>query len=353
MAKFAGNFCSMEFTAKQIADFLQGSIEGNPDVCVHHISKIEDGKPGTLTFLANPAYTKFIYSTKADIVLVKSDFVPEQPVGATLIRVSDPYRAFAALLQLVQDAMRKTRKGIAATAIIHPSVIFVDRSEIWIGDYAVIGENVTLGRNVQIYPQVFIDDGSVIGEGTIIYSGVKVYSGTQVGKSCILHSGSVIGADGFGFAPDENGTYLKIPQLGNVVVEDHVEIGANTTIDRATLGSTVIRSGTKLDNLIQVAHNCDIGRNTVVASQAGFSGSSKVGDHCMIGGQAGISGHISIGSHVSIAAQSGIANNIPDKSEIMGSPAFEAGKYKRAFILFKNIEDLHKRVITLEKKLLK
>jgi UDP-3-O-[3-hydroxymyristoyl] glucosamine N-acyltransferase len=341
----------MEFTAKHIADFLNGTIDGNPDSRVHNISKIEDGQPGTLTFLANPAYTRFIYTTKADIVLVKNDFVPEHPLSATLIRVADPYQAFAALLQLVQDGLKKARNGIESTAVVHQTVSFSDQSEVWIGDFAVLGENVQIGNKVKIYPHVFIDDGSVIGDGTILYSGVKIYQGTQIGQSCVIHSGCVIGADGFGFAPTGDGTYKKIPQLGNVIIEDNVEIGSNTTIDRATIGSTVIKKGTKLDNLIQVAHNCEIGKNTVVASQAGFSGSSKIGDQCMIGGQAGISGHISIGNNVSIAAQSGIAGNIPDHSEIMGSPAFEASKYKRAFVIFRNIEELYKRVLNLEKRL--
>lgn len=340
----------MQFTAKQIAEFLNGTVDGDPDISVSSISRIEDGKPQTLSFLSNPKYTKYIYSTDASIVLVQTDFIPEKPVRPTLIRVPDPYSSFAALLKLVQQSLQKNRTGIAITAVIHETVTFDERDQVWIGDYVVIGEGVKIGRNVQIYPQTFIDDNCEVGENSIIYSGVKIYYKTIVGSDCIIHSGVVLGSDGFGFAPLPDGTFSKIPQLGNVIIENNVEIGANTSIDRATIGSTIIRSGTKLDNLIQVAHNVEIGKNTVVASQAGFSGSSRIGENCMIGGQAGISGHIKIGNRVSIAAQSGIAGDVDDNSEIMGSPAFEASKYKRAFILFKNIDDLHKRLINLEKK---
>ncbi len=343
----------MQFTAKQIADFLNGTVDGDPDVSVSNISRIEEGKPQTLTFLANPKYGKYIYTTEASIVLVQNDFTPEKPIRPTMIRVPDPYSAFAALLHLVQQTMQKQKAGISLTAAIHESVAFDDKAGVWIGDYAVIGERVKIGRNVKIYPHAFIDDDCTIGENTVIYSGVKIYDRTVVGSDCVIHSGVVLGSDGFGFAPMPDGTYSKIPQLGNVVIENAVEIGSNTSVDRATIGSTIIRSGTKLDNLIQVAHNVEIGKNTVVASQAGFSGSSKIGEHCMIGGQAGISGHIKIGNKVSIAAQSGIASDVDDNSEIMGSPAFDAFKYKRAFVLFKNIDDLHKRLIGLEKMIKK
>lgn len=340
----------MEFTAEQIADFLDGTVDGNPQVTVSNISKIEEGNPGTITFLANPAYTKYIYNTRASIVIVNRNFIPEHSIETTLIRVDDSYQAFAKLLQMVSSSMQKEKKGISGTAVVPDSVIFEHKESVWIAEYVVLGENVKIGSGVRIYPHTFVDDHCEIGRDTIIYSGVKLYNNTVVGNSCVIHSGSVLGADGFGFAPKPDGSYEKIPQLGNVILEDQVEIGANTTIDRATFSSTVIRAGTKLDNLIQIAHNCEIGRNTVIASQAGVSGSSRIGNNCMIGGQAGLSGHIAIGNNVSIAAQSGIANNIEDNSQVMGSPAFDASKYKRAFILFKNIEEVHRRLIQLEKK---
>jgi UDP-3-O-[3-hydroxymyristoyl] glucosamine N-acyltransferase len=341
----------MKFTAQQISDFLNGIIEGNPDIEVSSVSKIDAGSPGSLTFLANPAYTKYIYTTEASVVLVSKDFIPAQSISATLVKVDDPYSAFTKLLQMVQSSTQPNKTGIAATAVIHPSARFDNKDTVWIGDYAVIGENARIGDGARIYPHVFIDDHCIIGENSILYSGVKLYSHTQIGNSCIIHSGVVIGSDGFGFAPGTDGSYTKIPQLGNVIIEDNVEVGSNTTIDRATLGSTIIRQGTKLDNLIMVAHNCEIGKHTVVASQAGFSGSSKIGNNCLIGGQAGFSGHITVGNHVMIAAQSGIANNIKDKSVVMGSPAFDATKYKRAIVLFKNIEEMSKRIKALELKL--
>ncbi len=341
----------MKFTAQQISDFLNGTIEGNPHTEVYSVSKIDDGKPGTLSFLANPAYTKFIYSTEASIVLVKTDFVPAQPVQSTLIRVEDPYAAFTGLLQMIQQTLNTKKTGIASTAVIHPSVSFENKESVWIGEFVVIGEHVKIGKEVCIYPHTFVDDHCIIGNGTTLYSGVKLYNQTQIGNGCMIHSGVVIGSDGFGFAPSNEGIYTKIPQLGNVIIEDMVEIGANTTIDRATMGSTIIRQGTKLDNLIMVAHNCEIGKHTVVASQAGFSGSTKVGNHCMIGGQAGLSGHITVGNQVMIAAQSGIAANLRDKSMVMGSPAIDASKYKRAFVLFKNLEDMQNRIKNLEEKL--
>jgi UDP-3-O-[3-hydroxymyristoyl] glucosamine N-acyltransferase len=338
----------MKFSAQQIADFLGAAIEGNPEVSVNGISGIDQGKPGTLTFLSNPAYVKHIYSTKASIVLVSHDFKPEKPLELTLIRTDDPYHAFAKLLQMVESTMKAEKKGVAKTAVIAPSVQFDDPLNVWIGEYVVIGENVRIGKNVEIYPHTFIGDGCVIGERTILYAGVKLYHSIKVGAFCIIHSGVVLGSDGFGFAPGSDGVYAKIPQLGNVVVEDNVEIGANTVIDRGSIGSTIIREGTKMDNLIHMAHNCEVGKHSAIAAQTGFSGSTSVGANCMIGGQVGLSGHISIGDKVMIAAQSGIAGNVKSGSVIMGSPAFDAAKYKRAYILFKNIEDLHKRILKLE-----
>jgi len=338
----------MNFSARQIADFLGASIEGNPEVMVNGISGIKEGKPGTLTFLSNPAYVKHIYTTKASIVLVSHDFKPVKSLELTLIRTQDPYHAFAKLLQMVESTMKAKKKGISKTAVLASTVQMDDPSGVWIGDYVVVGENVRIGKNARIYPHTFIDDDCVIGEETILYSGVKLYQSTKVGAFCIIHSGVVLGSDGFGFAPGSDGVFAKIPQLGNVVVENHVEIGANTVIDRGSIGSTIIREGTKMDNLIHIAHNCEVGKHTAIAGQTGISGSSRVGANCMIGGQVGISGHISVGDKVMIAAQSGIAGNVKSGSMIMGSPAFDAAKYKRAYILFKNIEDLHKRLLKLE-----
>jgi UDP-3-O-[3-hydroxymyristoyl] glucosamine N-acyltransferase len=341
----------IEFTAQQIATFLKGEVDGNPQQIVNNISKIDNGVPNTLSFLANPAYEKYIYTTKASVIIVSKDFNAQQEITPTLIRVDDPYMSFTKVLQMVQSAGITKRVGIAKTAVIHPSVSIEDEGSVWISDYVVIGQNVIVKKNVQLYPHVFIDDNCVVDENTVCYSGVKVYSGTKIGKNAIIHSGAVLGSDGFGFAPTQDGVFSKIPQMGNLIIEDDVEIGANTTIDRASMGSTVIRQGAKLDNLIQVAHNCEVGKHTAIAAQTGISGSSKIGNHCMIGGQVGVSGHISIGDKVMIAAQSGIANDIADKSIVMGSPAFEASKYKRAHVHFKNIAELNKRITALEQYL--
>jgi len=340
----------MEFTVQQIAAVLNGKIEGNAETVVSNISKIEEGKPGSLSFLANPAYTKYIYTTEASAVLVRRDFSAEHPIRTTLIRVDDPYQSFTKLMQMVDEAMKQQKSGIATTAIIGEGVTFSQKESVWISEYVVIGKNVKIGKGVKIYPQVFIDDNCIIGDNSILYSGVKMYHSCVLGNNCLLHSGVVVGSDGFGFAPLADGSYTKIPQLGNVIIEDNIEIGSNSCIDRATMGSTVIRKGTKLDNLIQVAHNCEIGSNTVVAAQSGFSGSSKVGSNCMIGGQVGISGHLQLGNRVMVAAQSGIAGNVKDDAKIMGSPAFDASQYKRASILFKNIDQLYKRIKELEAK---
>jgi UDP-3-O-[3-hydroxymyristoyl] glucosamine N-acyltransferase len=339
----------MEFSAQQIAEFLQGDIDGNASVKVNNISRIESGEPQTLCFLANENYTKYIYTTKASIVLVRKDFVPNKAIATTLIRVEDPYVSFAKLLQFIEQNRFKQQTGISKTAIYPESTEFSDKETVWLSDYVVMGENVKIGKQVKVFPHVYIGDNCIIGDNSILYSGVKLYHEVHIGKNCIIHSGSVIGSDGFGFAPDSDGKYIKIPQLGNVIIEDDVEICANVTIDRASVGSTIIRQGCKIDNLVMIAHNCEIGVNTVIAAQAGFSGSTKVGQQCMIGGQVGTAGHISIGNNVKIAAQSGIAGNIPDNSMVMGSPAFDAKQYKRAFILFKNIEQLAKRMMNVEK----
>lgn len=337
----------MEFSAEQIATLVNGCVDGDGSAKVSTFAKIEEGHPGALTFLANPKYSQYIYQTKASVVLVRRDFVPERPVNATLIRVDDPYATLARLLTMVEQAMQVPRTGIEQPAYIASGVTVPD--SCYVGAFTYIGKNVNIGENVQIYPQAYIGDGVNIGDGTIIYAGVKLYHHTSIGRNCILHSGVVIGADGFGFAPNADGHYSKIPQIGNVVIEDDVEIGANTTVDRATMGSTVIHRGTKLDNLIQVAHNVRIGCNTVVAAQAGIAGSAQVGDSCMIGGQVGVAGHITVGNGVSIGAQSGIPGNVPDGSCIMGYPAVDARDFKRNAVYVKHLSQLFDRVAKLEK----
>ena len=337
----------MEFSARQIADFLQGEIEGDPSVTVNQIAKIEEGTPGTLTFLANPAYTQYIYKTRASIALVSESFKPEHPLHCTLIRVKDPYNALAQLLELYQSQFPK-KTGISSSAFISEGT---DTGGItYLGDFAWVGKNVKLGKNVSIHPHCYIGDNVHIGEGTVLYSGVKIYDNCIIGKECTLHANAVVGADGFGFAPQSDQNYRKVAQIGNVVIEDHVEIGANTTIDRATMGSTIIRKGVKLDNLIQIAHNVTVGENTVMAAQSGVAGSTRIGKNCMIGGQVGISGHLVIGDEVKMAAQTGVSSHVKDGEIIMGSPAMEISKYRKAFIYFRNFEKLVKRIDELEQE---
>ncbi|HRY33369.1 MAG TPA: UDP-3-O-(3-hydroxymyristoyl)glucosamine N-acyltransferase [Bacteroidales bacterium] len=337
----------MEFSAKQIAELLQADIEGDPEVRVNRLAKIEEGEPGSLSFLANPKYTPFIYTTGADIVIVSQDFKAEQTIHATLLRVKDAYAAFARLLEVYQQALKK-RTGISERAYLAETAVYGEK--LYAGEFAWIGEGVRIGKHVQIFPHVYVGDHVVIGDHTILHPGVKVLHDCVIGSHCILHAGAVIGADGFGFAPNTGQQYDKVPQTGNVVLEDHVEIGANTCIDRATLGSTRIRKGVKLDNLIQVAHNVDIGENTVIAAQSGIAGSTRIGAACMIGGQVGIVGHISIADGVKLAAQSGIEGNVRQEGAILlGSPAIEIGNYRRSFIHFKNLQQLVKRVEALEK----
>jgi UDP-3-O-[3-hydroxymyristoyl] glucosamine N-acyltransferase len=332
----------MEFTAKTIADFLQGTIEGNPEVKVNTVAKIEEGKPGGLSFLSNPKYSKYIYTTTSSVVLVNKDFILEGDVSPTLIRVNNAYEAFAKLLNLVAS-FEKGKVGIHSQAAIESSAKL--GTDVYIGALAYIGENVTIGNNVQIYAQTYVGDNVTIGDNTILYAGVKVYKDISIGKNCIIHAGAVIGSDGFGFAPQPDGTYQKIPQIGNVIIEDNVEIGANTTIDRATMGSTIIRKGVKLDNLIQVAHNVEIGENTVIAAQAGIAGSAKVGKSCMIGGQVGIAGHISVAEGVKISAQAGVAHNLKTPNEILiGSPAINARIFARSIVLFKHLPEMRKEI---------
>ena len=337
----------MEFSAQQIADFLHGEIIGDNQVKVNNLSKIEEGKPGTLTFLANPKYTHHIYTTQASIVLVNRDFEPEQKIKATLIKVDDAYSCLAQLLNLVNQA-RPEKKGIDKDTCIAASATI--SQSVYIGAFAYVSENVKVGENVKIYPQVYIGDNVTIGDNTILYPGVKIYHDCVIGKNCIIHAGAVIGADGFGFAP-HNGTYVKIAQIGNVIIEDQVEIGANTTIDRATMGSTIVRKGAKLDNLIQVAHNVEIGENTVMAAQVGVAGSTKRGSHCMVGGQVGFAGHITIGDRVNIGAQSGIPNHVSSDASILGYPAVPAREFARSTVMIKKLPELNQTVKQLQKEI--
>lgn len=339
----------MEFTATQIATFLSGTIEGNPDVKVYNVAKIEEGAPGMLSFLANPKYSQYLYTTQSSIVLINNDFELQDKVSATLIRVPNAYDAFAQLLGLYQQFMQ-SKSGVSSLSFISKDAIYGD--DVYIGEFAFIGERAKIGNRVKIYPQVYIGDDVVIGDDTVIYAGAKLYAQSVVGQSCILHSGCVIGADGFGFAPQEDGSYKKIPQIGNVVLGNNVEIGANTCIDCATMGSTRINDGVKLDNLIQIAHNVELGKNTAIAAQTGVSGSTKIGSNCVIAGQVGFVGHIHIADGTKIGAQSGILGNVKrNGEELMGSPAFNIKDYLKSSVHIKNLDKLVKRVEALEKQL--
>ena len=337
----------MEFTSQQIADLLEGKVEGDVNVKVSRLSKIEEGEPGSLTFLANPKYEEFIYSTRASLVIVNDAFVAEREVNSTLVRVKDAYKSFAVLLdtynKIIQNKTGKEEPHyIAKTAQIGQNP--------YIGAFVYVGENTIIGDNVKLYPGVYIGDNVRIGSDTTIFAGVKIYSETQIGKECRIHSGVVIGGDGFGFAPQDDSNYLKVAQIGNVIIEDYVEIGSNTTIDRATLGSTIIRKGVKLDNLIQVAHNVEIGDHTVIAAQTGIAGSTKIGRFCMIGGQVGIVGHLVIADKVKIAAQSGVGSSLTKEGEIIqGSPAFPIGDYKKSYVGFRKLPEILSRLEELEK----
>jgi UDP-3-O-[3-hydroxymyristoyl] glucosamine N-acyltransferase len=337
----------MEFTAKQIAGYLGGSIEGDPEVVVNNVSRIEDGQPGTLSFLANLKYQAHLYDTRSSIVLVRNDFVATGPVPCTLIRVEDPYRSLAKLLLLVEK--RPSRSGIEPMTYIHESAEL--GKDVYVGAFSYISKGARIGNNVKIFPQVYISEDVVIGDDTWIYAGVRIHNGSVIGSHCLIHSGVVIGGDGFGFAPVSGSDFTKVPQVGNVVIEDYVEIGTNTTIDRATIGSTILRKGVKLDNLIQVAHNVEIGENTVIAAQTGISGSTRIGRNCMIGGQVGIIGHINIADGTKIAAQSGIGQSIREgATAVQGSPAFELFPYQRSYVYFRKLPELADRLRILEQK---
>ena len=337
----------MELKASQIAQSLKGTVEGNPDVVVSALSKIEEGKSGSLAFLSNKNYAQYIYSTDASVVIVNKDFIAEQPVKrtCTLIRVDDARVAFAKLLEMYQTA-KKNKTGIEQPSFISASALI--GNEVYVAAFTYVGENVKIGNNVKLFPNVFVGDNSVIGDNTVLYSGVKIYHECVVGKNCTLHAGVVIGSDGFGFAPN-NDSNFKMQHLGNVILEDSVEIGSNTTIDRATLGSTIIRKGVKMDNLIQIGHNAEIGENTVIVAQTGVAGSTKIGKNCLIGGQVGIVGHITIADGVKIAAQSGVGHTITQEGAIIqGSPAFSIGEYKRSYVLFKSFPAVEDRIRSIE-----
>ncbi|MDE6370839.1 MAG: UDP-3-O-(3-hydroxymyristoyl)glucosamine N-acyltransferase [Duncaniella sp.] len=340
----------MELTANQLAALVHGDVEGDGDVKVGTFAKIEEGHAGALSFLANPKYTHFIYSTDSSVVLVRRDFVAEQPVKATLIRVDDPYATIAKLLEMVQEMTRVVKTGVEQPCFIADGVDVP--ADAYVGAFAYVGAGAQIGRGAKIYPQAYVGAGCKVGEETILYPGVKVYDGCVIGARCIIHSGAVIGADGFGFAPVD-GHYEKIPQTGNVVVEDDVEIGANTTIDRAMMGSTRIGQGVKLDNLIQIAHNCQVGDNTVMAAQAGVAGSAKIGRQCMVGGQVGIVGHISLADGTQIGAQSGVNRATKPGERIMGAPAVEMGEYARSLVYIKRLGRLFEQVKALEKEIKK
>ena len=337
----------MKFTAQQIAGILEGDIVGNPDVEVSKLSKIEEGTKGSLTFLANPKYQSYIYTTKASITIVNRTFVPENHLETTLIKVDDAYKSFSKLLEYY-NMVKLNKKGIENPSFISDTATY--GSQIYIGAFTYIGENVKIGNNVKIFPNCYIGDNVVIGDDAVIFAGVKIYSETLIGNNCVINSGVIIGADGFGFVPNEKGEYNKVPQTGNVIIEDFVDIGAATTIDRATLGSTIIRRGVKLDNQIQIAHNVEIGKNTVIAAQTGIAGSTKIGENCQIGGQVGFAGHITIGNNVKIQAQSGIGRSIKDNETLQGSPAFSYGDWNKSYVYFKNLPKIVKNITDLEKK---
>ncbi len=349
----------MEFTAKQIAELLNGKVEGNSEVKVNKLSKIEEGEPGSISFLANPKYTQYIYTTKASVVIVNKDFIPSSPVAATLVKVDSAENAFAKLLeQYNQIKLNKT--GISKQSFISDSSRALGiGSNVYVGEFAVISENVKIGNNVKIYPQVYIGDNVVIGDNTILFAGVKIYSDNVIEKNCIIHSGTVIGSDGFGFritpnpSPQGEGNESgkKIPQIGNVIIEDDVEIGANCAIDRATLGSTILRKGVKLDNLVHIAHNVEIGANTFIAANCVVAGSTKIGSNCMLSGQVGVVGHLTVADNTILAAQSGVSKSITKKGgAYLGSPAFEINKYRKAYVHFRNLDSIVDRIEKLEKE---
>lgn len=339
----------MEITVGQIAALVNGVIEGDASVKINNYCKIEEGQEGCLTFLANPKYLHCIYETQASAVIVSKDFQAERPIKATLLRVDDPYSTIAQLLNMVGSMMQQAKVGIEQPVFVTQGVNVPE--DIYLGAFSYVGKDVKLGQNVKIYPQCYIGDNVTIGDNVILYSGVKIYQGCIVGNNCILHSGVVVGGDGFGFAP-ENGEYKKIAQIGNVIIEDNVEIGANTTVDRATMGSTVLKKGVKLDNLIQIAHNVEVGEHTVIAAQAGIAGSTKIGKHNMIGGQCGFAGHIVVGDNNQFGAQSGIPKSVGNDNVLMGYPAVKHTDFARQVAAVKNLGRTTAELSALKKQVI-
>tara|TARA_B100000780_G_scaffold229419_1_gene168994 strand:- start:139 stop:1167 length:1029 start_codon:yes stop_codon:yes gene_type:complete len=341
----------MKFTAKQIAELLNGIVEGDSSVILNQLTKIEEGVSNSLSFLANPKYNDYLYTTKSSVVIVNKSFVPEKPFTAALIRVKDAYASFAQLMRIVED-LQKEKTGIEIPSYIHHSSTL--GSDVYIGAFAYIGKNVKLGDKVKIYPNSYIGDNVHIGDGCTVYAGVKIYENCEIERNTTIHSGAVIGADGFGFAPNTGNSYDKIPQMGNVLIKEGVEVGANTCIDRATMGSTIIHNGVKLDNLIQIAHNVEIGENTVIASQTAVAGSSKIGSNCMIGGQVAIAGHLTVANNVKVAGKSGIASEIKVEGKILQGPlAFDIKDFQRSYVYFRKLPKLVSRIEELEKQLSK
>jgi UDP-3-O-[3-hydroxymyristoyl] glucosamine N-acyltransferase len=339
----------MEFTAAMIAGMLNGTVEGDPETKLHTIAKIEEGHEGALSFLSNPRYETYVYTTGSSAVLVSKDFKPSKKVNATLIRVDDPYMAVARLLAIYEQS-KPAKKGIHPTAVIEEGASV--GKDVYIGAYAVISENAVIGDGCRIYPHVYVGESARVGTNSILYAGVKVYKECIIGNECIIHGGVVIGADGFGFAPVSDSNYMKIPQIGNVIIEDNVEIGANTCIDRATMGSTIIHKGVKIDNLVQIAHNVVIGGNTVIAAQSGIAGSTKVGKNCMFGGQAGLVGHITIADGVKVAAQTGIISSVKEEnSVVMGTPSMDSRKFMKNYVYFGRLPELNSKIDELSKEI--
>jgi UDP-3-O-[3-hydroxymyristoyl] glucosamine N-acyltransferase len=338
----------MKFTAQQIADILEGEVFGNPNEEVSKLSKIEEGEKGSLTFLSNPKYNPFLYTTNASVIIVNKAFEPEKEISTTLIKVENAYKSFSKLLEFYNE-VKNNKTGREAPHFIADSAKIGDNE--YVGAFSYIGENVLIGHNVKIYPNCYIGDNTVIGDNCVIFSGVKIYSETLIGNHCKVHSGCIIGSDGFGFVPNEAGEFKAIPQIGNVIIEDYVDIGSGSTIDRATLGSTIIRQGVKLDNQIQIAHNVEIGRNTVIAAQTGIAGSTKIGENCMIGGQVGFAGHLTIGNNVKIQGQSGVARSLKDGEKVQGSPAMTYSDYSKSYVYFRNLPKIAASVNKIEKEL--
>ncbi len=336
----------MKFTVKEIAQVIGGTVEGNAEAVIDKFSKIEKGEEGGISFLANVKYTPYIYTTKATAVLVSSNFIPTQPVSCTLIRIDDPYLAFAKLMTFYQEKRNKT--GISSFAAIADDVKMGEN--VYIGDFVSIASGVVLGNNVKIYPHCYIGENVTIGDNTILNPGVKIHHECVIGNNCTFHAGAIIGADGFGFAPQHDHQYMKIPQLGNVIIEDNVDIGAQTCVDRSTMGSTIIRKGVKLCNFIQVAHNCEIGENTVMAAQCGIAGSTKIGKNCIFGGQVGVNWHLTVGDNVQVGAQSAISHNVKDNAVLLGTPAFNANDCVKSYTMFKYFPSYANRIADLEKQ---